>query len=165
MTLRGFLETDLPELHKINQDSVPGVSSETEADLLKWINLSTVFIAVDPENRPLGFITLVEPGTKDYPSANLRWFEARLAREGGDVIYVDRIAVSDCARGRRLGEKLYQAAFSAFAHRGEIGCEVNIEPPNPGSHRFHQRLGFKQIGERSYDEGRKSVAYYVRALG
>lgn len=165
MTIRGFLETDLTELHRINQESVPGVSSETAAGLLKWINLSTVFVAADAENHPLGFITLIEPGTKAYPSANLRWFETRQNAEGGDVIYVDRIAVLASARGQQLGEKLYRAAFGAFAHRGEIGCEVNISPPNPGSHRFHQRLGFKQIGERSYDEDRKSVAYYVRSLG
>lgn len=144
---------------------MPGVGSESEESLSKWINLSTVFVAADAKNQPLGFITLIEPGTLDYESANLRWFEAWKEEHGRDVVYVDRIAISQAARGARLGERLYQAAFEAFSDRGEIGCEVNIAPPNPGSHRFHKRLGFIQVGERSYDEGRKSVAYYVRALG
>lgn len=144
---------------------MPGVGSESKESLSRWINLSTVFVAADTKNQPLGFITLIEPGTLDYESANLRWFEAWKEEHGRDVVYVDRIAISQAARGARLGEKLYRAAFDAFSDRGEIGCEVNITPPNPGSHRFHKRLGFIQVGERSYDEGRKSVAYYVRALG
>ena len=80
------------------------------------------------------------------------------------MIYVDRIALLSKWRGMGLGEALYQAAFSHFSGLDEIGCEINILPPNPGSHRFHQRLGFHQIGEQTFLEGEKSVAYYVRTL-
>ena len=55
-----------------------------------------------------------------------------------------------------------RAAFEAFKNTDEIGCEVNTAPPDPGSHRFHQWLGFEQVGTRSYDGGAKSVAYYTR---
>jgi predicted GNAT superfamily acetyltransferase len=27
-------------------------------------------------------------------------------------------------------------------------CEVNLEPPNPGSLRFHQSIGFVEVGQR-----------------
>lgn len=164
MSVRRFRASDLATLHTANQASVPGVSTETPSDLRKWIDLSVCFVAVDADDAPLGFLTLIEPGVADYPSANLRWFEEYAARTGNSVIYVDRIALLPEARGRRFGEALYQAAFEHFADRDEIGCEVNIAPPNPGSHRFHQRLGFTQIGERSYDAGEKSVAYYLRVL-
>lgn len=164
MSVRRFRASDLTVLHSANQASVPGVSTETPADLKKWIDLSVCFVAEGGDGAPLGFLTLIEPGVSDYPSANLRWFEDYEARTGKSVIYVDRIALLPEARGQRLGEALYQAAFERFSDRDEIGCEVNIAPPNPGSHRFHQRLGFNQIGARSYDAGAKSVAYYVRAL-
>ena len=164
MSIRRFQETDLRALHAANQASVPGVSTETEADLRKWIDLSVCFVATGTEDQPLGFLTLIEPGMKDYPSANLRWFEDYQTRTSKSVIYVDRIALSPDARGQRLGEKLYTAAFEHFSDRDEMGCEVNIEPPNPGSHRFHERLGFQRVGERVYEAGQKSVAYYVRAL-
>lgn len=96
-----------------------------------------------------------------YTSANLRWCEANC----DDFIYVDRIAVSETMRSQRLGQKLYEAAFESFAGRySRITCEVNKLPPNPGSMRFHERLGFGVIGERSYDEGRKAVLYYARPL-
>jgi predicted GNAT superfamily acetyltransferase len=26
-------------------------------------------------------------------------------------------------------------------------CEVNVEPPNPGSLRFHERIGFAEVGQ------------------
>jgi predicted GNAT superfamily acetyltransferase len=33
-----------------------------------------------------------------------------------------------------------------FSHPGAIlCCEVNVEPPNPGSLRFHQRIGFAEV--------------------
>jgi hypothetical protein len=46
----------------------------------------------------------------------------------------------------------------------EIGCEVNTAPPNPGSQRFHTRLGFVGIGEQIFEAGSKSVRYYSRPL-
>ena len=65
-------------------------------------------------------------------------------------------------------EKVRKEARESFANTISgtdlIGCEVNIRPPNPGSHRFHKRLGFHQVGERHYDGGDKAVAYYVRPL-
>jgi len=164
MLIRAYATSDLDTLFAINQAGVPGVGNETKTSLETWINLSTAFIAADEKNTPLGFLTVIEPGTKRYDSENLRWFEAYLRQYGGDLIYVDRIAVAETARGQNIGERLYKAAFEAFASRQQIGCEVNIQPPNPGSMRFHARLGFKRIGERSYDRGRKSVAYYVRPL-
>nr|WP_070960263.1 GNAT family N-acetyltransferase [Hyphomonas sp. Mor2] len=164
MSIRRYRDSDLPILHAANQASVPGVSSETLDDLGRWIDVSTCFVAAGETDEPLGFLTLIEPGTDAYPSANLRWFEDYQSRTGRSVIYVDRIALLPEARGQSLGEALYRAAFKHFEGRDEMGCEVNTAPPNPGSHRFHQRLGFKQVGARSFEHDTKSVAYYVRAL-
>lgn len=164
MSVRRFRAEDLTVLHEANQASVPGVSGETMEDLSKWIALSTCFVATDEMDQPLGFLTLIELGKLAYPSDNLRWFETYAAQDRKSVIYVDRIALLPEARGKRLGEALYQAAFSYFSELDEIGCEINNLPPNPGSHRFHQRLGFHQIGGQIFVEGEKSVAYYVRAL-
>jgi hypothetical protein len=165
MPIRPYHPSDLAILHAANEASVPGVSTETETDLARWINLATCFVATGDDDAPLGFITLIEPGTRDYPSDNLRWFEAYCDRTGKSLIYVDRIALLPAARGKRLGEALYAAAFAHFSGRDEIGCEVNILPPNPGSHRFHERLGFQRVGECVYEPGAKSVAFYVRPLG
>lgn len=161
-TIRSYREADLPALYAINQASTPGVGSEdSAAGLKRWIDVSMCLVAEDGSGAPLGFLTLIPAGTAAYTSANLRWCEANCE----DFIYVDRIAVAEAARGGGVGERLYEAAFGAFTGKvSQITCEVNRLPPNPGSQRFHERLGFRQIGERAYDEGRKAVIYYARAL-
>lgn len=161
ISIRAYAPADLPALHAINDQGVPGVSRETPSDLGRWLSLSQCLVATDESQRPVGFINLVPPGTTAYKSANLRWFEAR----GGNINYVDRIAVANAARGRRIGEALYRAAFGICACRYDaIGCEVNRLPPNPGSLRFHKRLGFVEIGRQAFVPGEKEVIYLERAL-
>lgn len=164
MTIRPYRAEDLDLLHVANQASVPGVSTETIEDLALWIKLSTCLVATASNDCALGFITVMPLGLSDYPSANMCWFEAYAERTGKTLVYVDRIALLPDARGKRLGEALYHAAFEHFSDRDEIGCEVNIQPPNPGSHRFHQRLGFREVGTQTFVPGEKSVTYYARAL-
>lgn len=166
MRIRPYSSQDLDHLHAINEAGVPGVASETRQALGTWIALSMALIAADHESDvPVGFLTLIELGTAAYDSANLRWFEARQAREGGDTVYVDRIAVHPDWRGQGVGASLYRFAFDLLGDRDEIGCEINIRPPNPASRRFHSGLGFRQIGERSHANGEKAVGYWVRPLG
>ncbi|KCZ84907.1 GNAT family acetyltransferase [Hyphomonas adhaerens MHS-3] len=160
-TIRAYVPSDLPALHAINEQGVPGVSRETAESLGKWVSLSECLVAVDDTGRPIGFLNLVPPGTAAYTSDNLRWFEAR----EGNANYVDRIAIDASARGQRIGEALYEAAFAACAGRYDsIGCEVNRVPPNPGSLRFHKRLGFVEVGAQAFVPGKKEVIYLERAL-
>jgi predicted GNAT superfamily acetyltransferase len=44
------------------------------------------------------------------------------------------------------------------AGRAEVTCEVNLDPPNPGSEAFHARLGFKQVGVQSTKGGAVTVS-------
>jgi predicted GNAT superfamily acetyltransferase len=45
-----------------------------------------------------------------------------------------------------------------------IVCEVNLQPPNPGSDRFHSAQGFREIGRATIDSGTKTVRYLLRRL-
>ena len=164
MPIRLFRLADLPALHEANQASVPGVSSESTEDLARWIDMATCLVATDDTDQAIGFVTIMPLGLSAYPSENMRWFETYANRTGKSVVYVDRIAFSPQARGKGLGEALYRGAFSYFQDVDEIGCEVNTLPPNPGSHRFHQRLGFRQVGTQDFVPGEKSVTYYTRRL-
>ena len=164
MTIRPYHAADLETLFATNQASVPGVGAETLNDLTTWINLATCLVATDSADQALGFITLMPLGLSAYPSPNMRWFESYSEATGKSVVYVDRIALLPEARGMRLGEQLYQTAFDQFTDTDEIGCEVNTQPPNPGSHRFYKRLGFREVGTQTFVPGEKSVTYYVRPL-
>ncbi len=95
-----------------------------------------------------------------YESPNFHWFQDRWRR----FVYVDRVVVRPECRGRGHAEALYRLLFAraAAACHELIGCEVNIEPPNPASDRFHARLGFQALG--SAGRGIKRVRYLGRKI-
>ena len=166
MLIRPVAADDLPALHAINQASTPGVSAETPGDLARWIALGRCLAAQGERGAPLGFLNLIDQGREGYPSPNLAWFEARRAAgDGAGFVYVDRIALAPGARGRGIGQALYRAAFAAWAgRRAAMVCEVNTRPPNPGSLRFHERLGFARVGGQAIEPGAYEVAYLERRL-
>ena len=61
--------------------------------------------------------------------------------------YLDRIVVLPNARRMGVGRSLYDVVFQAAktARAERVCCEVNLEPPNPGSIRFHEQLGFQEL--------------------
>lgn len=96
-----------------------------------------------------------------YDSPNFLWFQARLPR----FIYVDRIIVSQRARGQGLARLLYSDLFAAARRAGHshVVCEVNVDPPNPASDAFHAALGFTELGRTLLANG-KTVRYLTRSL-
>jgi uncharacterized protein len=99
--------------------------------------------------------------TADYDSENFLWFRHRFPR----FIYVDRVVTAAVARGRGQAAALYNALFAAARAAGHerITCEINADPPNPGSEAFHAKFGFQEIGSATLPNG-KRVRYYERGL-
>lgn len=97
-----------------------------------------------------------------YDSPNFLWFRERYPR----FVYVDRVVVAPAARGRGHARRLYQDLFAAARMTGHalVVCEVNSDPPNPGSVAFHHALGFAEVGAAAIHGGAKSVRYYAREL-
>jgi len=44
-------------------------------------------------------------------------------------------------------------------------CEVNVEPPNEGSTRFHKRIGFQVVKGKHQHEPGYVVDYMAKKLG
>ena len=97
----------------------------------------------------------------DYDSPNFQWFRARFQ----DFVYVDRVVTAPEHRGRGLAAGLYRRLFEHALRAGQqrVTCEVNVEPPNPGSDAFHARMGFSEIG-RTGAGGGKTVRFLERRL-
>lgn len=159
MPTRPYTPSDLPALHAINVAGEPGVGAVTAAELGAIIEEGDCLISVNASDDPLGFLLTLGPEA-GYASPNYEWFASRYE----SFVYVDRIAIAGEARGQGLGGMLYDAAFARFAGKALLmGCEVNVAPPNPGSMRFHRRLGFDEVGHQSFAED-KAVAYLARRL-
>ena len=97
-----------------------------------------------------------------YDSPNFLWFRQRLQR----FVYIDRVVVDPQARRRGHARRLYDDLFAAAAGAGHatVACEVNTDPPNPGSDAFHAALGFAEVGRAAIHRGAKTVRYLAAAL-
>ncbi len=152
---------DIAVLHVINQAAVPGVGSVTREELTELLfELADHVIVAERDGVPVGFVLCMIEGV-DYGSANYQW----LSRYHVSFAYIDRVAVSEVMRGLGIGAKLYQAAFRHYdGRRPVLTAEVNLKPPNPGSLRFHQWLGFREVGQRWEPDRSKGVVYLERPL-
>ena len=148
-SIRSLIPADLPRLLALNNAAVPAVNeldAPTLAELFSHSHLAVTVVDDDDVATVLGFAILFVAGA-EYESENYRWFSAR----SSDFLYVDRIVVADGYRGQGLGQVLYDAIFGAARRDllAEVLCEVNLEPRNPGSLAFHDRLGFVEVGQLS----------------
>ena len=163
-TLRPFRDRDLDALVAVNDAAYPAVPITPASELAELIAMSSVVVVVD-DGAPAGFVLGMAPGL-DYQSENYLFFSARARELGNTFVYVDRIVLAAHLRGQGLGPQLYDAVFAEARRAGaaEVLCEVNLEPPNPGSLAFHARLGFVEVGRQSTKGGANLVALLAAAV-
>lgn len=155
MSARPLAPLDLGWVLDLNRRFETELSPLTAEGLSQLVDRSFVARVADPE---AGFLLTFDQDA-DYDSPNFLWFRARM----DSFVYVDRIAIAPEHRRKGLADALYAALFEAAreAGHGQIVCEVNSEPPNPGSDRFHAALGFEIVGEAFLDDRGKSVRYFA----
>ncbi|WP_299472891.1 GNAT family N-acetyltransferase [uncultured Roseibium sp.] len=156
-SIRPFEPGDLSTLLGLNNSAVPAVNELTAEEMLDLIQSALICLVAVVDGEPAGLLVCFADGAR-YESQNYRW----LSERHQNFAYTDRIVVDDRLRGQKIGDALYAALFSHRATRGRCFlCEVNERPPNPGSLRFHSRLGFDEIGRA--ENGDKSVVYMRRS--
>lgn len=160
MDIRSYRASDLDEIHRINEASVPNVNTLTIDALDILVARSHATLVAEANGVIGGFLLGLVEGA-DYASQNYAWFCERHP----SFAYVDRIAVDQTFRGSGIGALLYDALEKNVAgSRPVLACEVNSLPPNPGSLRFHKRLGFTEAGEQTFEPGAKAVTYLIKPL-
>ena len=146
--VRNIESADLTRVLAINNANTPGVSELTLSELETDITNCLHALAIDNEHGEVcGFCITIAP---DAPAAgvNHQWFAERYA----SFVYLDRIAIDPTYQNLGLGVLLYQSVEQQIidsAQHSLLCCEVNLEPPNPGSLRFHHRIGFTEVGQHS----------------
>ena len=158
MKIRPLNAADVHSIWVVNESATPGVGRITEEEVERLLGYSALALGAFDGDRLLGFVLCLSPET-DYSSLNYRWFCERYS----DFLYVDRIAVATEYRGDRIGALLYERVFVYAETRSlSVMAEINLEPPNPGSIRFHERHGFARVGRLQHPA--YLVAMYCRAV-
>ncbi len=157
MTIRALAAADHAWFLDLNQACLPAVSALTSAKASKLIGEAGYARLLLKDAQPLGALLAFWPEA-DYDSPNFLWFRARYE----SFLYIDRVMVAEEARGQGIGVALYNDLFAfakmhADGEAGRVTCEVNSRPPNPGSLRFHESLGFVPVGEQETEGGAKAV--------
>lgn len=111
---------------------------------------------------PAAALLLAFENTDDYDGGHFLWFRDRLDR----FLYVDRVVVAEKWRRHGLARMLYEDLFKRAIRLGHsrVVCEVNLQPPNPVSDKFHEALGFEEIGRATVNDGAKTVRYLAANL-
>ena len=147
-TTRNIEIADLVRVLEINNANTPGVSELTFAELESDLSNSLHALVIDNERGDVcAFCITFDPNAPDA-GANHQWFAERYK----SFVYLDRIAIDSKHQNRGLGALLYQTVEQRMLDSAEhslLCCEVNLEPPNPGSLRFHKRIGFTEVGQHS----------------
>ena len=161
--IREMQPDDFDDVIRMNNDNTPAVSFIDRAELQQDVRLAKhALVVADAENignaanigdAPIkGFCTTFASGITEDLGTNYAWFTARYPR----FVYLDRVVIDDGFRSRGLGELLYSEVERRIRDETVTDlfvCEVNLQPRNEGSLRFHARLGFEQVGEQESKPG------------
>lgn len=155
VSLRVLTPADAPQLLAVNDAAYPAVPITSADEMSLLLTHADLAVALVRDESIVAMLITLSPG-REYASENYRWFTER----GTDFRYVDRIVVAETERGQGVGAVLYGLVFDAARREGraEVTCEVNLDPPNPGSLAFHARLGFHQVGTQETKGGAVTVA-------
>ena len=160
MKIRSANPTDASQIAELNEVFVAVTSSMDAKRFLELFDLCSYCLVADDGQRLLGFVIAMR-NEAPYDNGNYQWFEKRVR----NMVYVDRIVLAADARGQGLGHQLYDALSTMALADGckVMTAEMDIEPPNTHSLRFHTKRGFVEQGQRVIDGG-KRVSMQCRDL-
>ena len=148
---------DLNFVLSLNEKSINAVSHLNSKKMKHFLYISSYFKILRIVDNPVGFLIGIMPG-QDYKSENYIWVNKRYS----SFIYIDRIIIDQKHRSKGLGIYFYNHLIKSF--RGKVDnivCEVNIKPYNKQSINFHKKYGFKEIGQKDTENGKKRVSYMI----
>ncbi|MFA5992891.1 MAG: GNAT family N-acetyltransferase [Candidatus Pacearchaeota archaeon] len=172
-SIRHAKPQDVERIVRLNNQETQWVGERDSDFFMRYLEVPHFYVALDtrtepiiePEAEPitkhlgldlLGFV-LCMPESASYDSRNFLWFKQEYRNKRFN--YIDRVVINPKVRRQGVASMLYDRIIRAS---GEIlvVAEVSIDPVNDESIIFHERLGFKEVGQFSAD-GKKTCAMMV----
>ncbi len=159
--IRDAGRADFPGVVALNAEQVQHTSPMDVLRLSQLDTASCYHRTVRVDNQFAGFLLAMDQSAS-YDSANFRWFVSRYSR----FVYIDRVVIKPAYAGHGLGRRLYEDLLAYAAQRMApcLLCEYNLDPPNPASAAFHQRLGFVEVGQQRLADSGKRVSMQRRVV-
>ena len=156
--LRSVAAADFAALLRLNEDSVQFLSAMDARRLAHLHAQAALATAVEREGEVVAFLLAFREGAA-YDSVNYRWFAQRYPR----FLYVDRVVVGEQARRNGIATRLYAQVFDHAAAAGVplVALEIDSDPPNAASERFHARYAFREVGRQAVPYAPKVVSMRV----
>lgn len=142
VSLRPIGPADRAAVLALNQDHVELLSpldGQRLGLLQGWADRADV---IEADGAPAGFVLTFAPGAP-YDSENYRWYAERF---GVEFYYLDRVVVAPAYRGAGVAHAAYDLLEDLATPYGRMVLEVNADPPNEPSLRFHRRRGYTEVG-------------------
>lgn len=160
LKLRPGTVEDSDAIVALNRESEAVTSPMDEARFAELYARASLLIVAEREARVVGFLMgFVDSIGLEGP--NYRWFDARLK----SFFYIDRIVIDAACRGEGLGQRIYSEVRQWARDEGLkwLTAEMNLDPPNLRSLKFHRRNGFMEIGTQKLPDG-KVVSMQMRRV-
>lgn len=153
--IRQAREGDFGDILRLNTEWVHFTSHLDETALLALHEQSAYHRVVESEGRVVAFLLALREGS-DYGSPNYGWFDDR----GGAFLYVDRVVVDGAHQSTGIARMLYDdlLVFARESGVDRVVCELDADPPNEASRRFHDGYGFLEVGTQWVASGTKRVS-------
>ena len=146
----------------LNETNVEVLSPMDREKLEFFVRVAESFDVVHVEGKPVGFIIVLREGITEYKSENYIWFSNNYPK----FLYIDRIVIDECARGMGMGRDLYEHVFDHAQETGidVVTAEIDTIPYNESSLKFHQEMGFREVGTQVIRGGAIQVSMQVREV-
>ena len=145
IVIRNAEPKDYDFILNVNEVNVE-VLSPMPMERMLWLkDMSDMFVVAEVDGELAAFLIAIREG-QPYDSENYVWFSKKYP----EFLYIDRIVIDEPFRAMGLGRKLYQAVKDRAREIGVgvVTCEVDTIPYNETSLKFHEAMGFREVGEQ-----------------
>jgi predicted GNAT superfamily acetyltransferase len=161
MQIRDIVARDIEKVIRLNESSVKYLSPLSSPQLATLLTQSVYHKIIEINGNIVSFILAFDQNS-DYKSPNYLWFKERY----DNFIYIDRVVVQNEYRLQGIANYLYQQIFT-YAEKNKyeiIACEIDIDPPNMGSLKFHEKYKFREVGKQRPYSGEKEVSLRISRI-
>lgn len=143
----------ISDVIKINVAGQPGVCALSLEQIEEHLAHARFFKVVMLSGECIAYVIAYDY-QQLYDGDEFNWFKNNI---GQPFLYIDQIAIAPTHQGQGWGGQIYDLLkeLAANLHYKHLTCEVNLEPPNPISLKFHHQNGFITQGELVAGDGRR----------